>query len=134
MEEQERTTVVNLYLEKSDLFWREAEASRELRHWPMTANRMYHALLNAVRALLVNDSHPAHTHDGVKSLFGQYYVLTGEVSREQARLFSQMETLRNRSDYDCYFKATEDMISTYFEPVKELISRIKSIIESRKDN
>lgn len=134
MEEQERTIVVNLYLEKSDMFWREAEVSRELRHWPMTANRMYYALLNAVRALLVNDSHPAHTHDGIKSLFGQYYVLTGEVTREQARLFSQMETLRNRSDYDCYFKATEEMITTNFAPVKELISRIKNIIASKKEN
>lgn len=128
LEDESRQEMIALYIEKADEFWAEAAAARQLGMWSMTVNRIYYSLLNAVRALLVKDRHPAYTHDGIKTLFGQHYVITGKVTNAQGRLFSQMETLRQRSDYDCHFKANKELVEEKFEPVKELISRIKEII------
>lgn len=131
MEDYDRLSMVNLYREKAQSCLLDADAAIASRRWNMAANRIYYALLNAVRALLICDQHPSHSHDGAKVLFGQHYVLTGEVSAEQGRLFSQMETLRERSDYNCMFEATEELINEKYEPSKDLICRIFEIIESR---
>lgn len=56
-------------------------------------------LINAFRGLLLADQHDVHTHAGMKSAIGQYYVLTGLLSPEDSKLFSQMETMRERADY-----------------------------------
>lgn len=123
--------MVNLYREKAQSCLIDADAAIASQRWNMAANRIYYAMLNAIRALLICDQHPSHSHDGAKILFGQHYVLTGEVSTEQGKLFSQMETLRERSDYNCMFEATEELIKEKYEPSKNLIRRIFEIIESR---
>lgn len=131
LDKNSRKDLVELYLEKSDLFINEVDGAISLKMWSMATNRLYYSLLNATRALLVRDGFQASTHDGVKTLFGKNYVVTGEISIEFGKLFSQMETLRERADYDCCFKATEKDVNEKYQPVKDLISRIKGIIASR---
>lgn len=131
LEEDKVKAVVLLYLEKSSIFKKEAIAAKQICMWPMTANRMYYSLLNVVRALLLIDNHPTHSHDGTKALFGLYYVNTNVVTREDGRLFSQLETMRNRSDYDCYFKATEEMINEFYLPTILLIEKIENIVTDK---
>lgn len=63
-----RIEMIRKHLDKSLRTWYEAEAARTLRMWPMTANRMYYALVNALRALLLLDGHPTHSHAGMKVL------------------------------------------------------------------
>lgn len=126
-----RIEMIRKHLDKSLQTWYEAEAARTLRMWPMTANRMYYALVNALRALLLLDGHPTHSHAGMKSAIGQYYVLTGIFTIEEARLFSQMETMREKADYDCYFDATETDVTEKYEPTRLLIDKIKQLVTSR---
>lgn len=131
LEEDKIKAMVLLYLEKSSMFKNEALAAKQICMWPMAANRMYYSLLNAVRALLLVDNHPTHSHDGTKALFGLHYVNTNVVTREDGRLFSQLETMRNRSDYDCYFKATEEMINEFFLPTMSLVEKIEKIVTDK---
>ena len=131
LDEERRQDMIYKYLEKSDLFWKEAVVGYEMKMWSMTANRMYYATLNAVRALLLKDNHPTHSHNGTKQLFGQYYVITGAVSAEQGKLYSQLETMRERADYDCYFNATREDIAQKFQPTKSLIDRIKQLLKEQ---
>lgn len=128
LDDTNRKEMIAKYLDKADLCWHEAELAKSVCAWPMTANRMYYALVNAIRALLLKDHVEAHTHAGMKAKIGQLYVLTGLLSDEQGRLFSQMETMRERADYDCYFDASEQDIEEKFIPVKQLIARIKELI------
>lgn len=69
----------------------------------------------------------------MKSAIGQYYVLTGLLSPEDSKLFSQMETMRERADYDCLFNATETDIEEKYEPTKQLIEKIKHMIYQKED-
>lgn len=130
---ESRIDLIHKYLDKSNQTWEEAEAARKLGMWPMTANRMYYSLINAFRGLLLADQHDVHTHAGMKSAIGQYYVLTGLLSPEDSKLFSQMETMRERADYDCLFNATETDIEEKYEPTKQLIEKIKHMIYQKED-
>lgn len=67
LDKDSRYEMVQKYLDRSLQTWKEAEAAKQLCMWPMTANRMYYSLVNSVRALLLIDQHPTHTHAGMKS-------------------------------------------------------------------
>ena len=125
---EERTIMVRLYLEKADKLILELDGARQLKMWSMAANRMYYAMLNALRALFVHDGHSAHTHAGMKSLFGMHYVTTGKISEDLGRLYSQMETLRERADYDCYFEASEEDVEESYVRVKDFVAVVKELI------
>lgn len=131
MDKDSRKEIIRKYLDKSIQTWKEAEAAKQLCMWPMCANRMYYSLVNAMRALLLADQHPVHTHAGMKSAIGQFYVLTHELTVNESKLFSQMETMREKADYDCFFDATEMDIREKFEPTKQLIDNVSAMVEKR---
>lgn len=131
MEDSARQEMVRLYFEKAWQCWTDAEQAKQLSAWSMCANRMYYALVNAFRALLLQDQHPCHKHNGIKSLVGRYYVVTGELTDQEGKLYSQMETMREKADYDCYFNAEEQDIIEKFDAVLALLHRIEGIVQSR---
>lgn len=126
-----RINMINKYIDKSDKTWKEAEAAKQLCMWPMTANRMYYSLVNAMRALLLVDGHSVHTHAGMKSAIGQHYVLTQELTISESKLFSQMETMREKADYDCFFDASETDVEEKFIPTFNLIQKVKTMVSDR---
>mgnify|MGYP003330339518 CR=1 FL=1 len=130
LNDEQRLDMVNKYIDMSDMMWDEAEAAYSLQKWSMTANRMYYAVLNAFRGLLLLDGHPTHSHDGVKRLVGQYYVLTEKISDSEGKLYSQLENMRNRADYDCFFRVSENDVVEKFEKSKQLINKIKKLISN----
>ena len=128
LDEAKRLDMINKYVEKADQCWADAENARTICSWSIVANRMYYALVNSFRALLLKDMHPSHTHNGIKSLIGMHYVVTGKLSDAEGKLYSQMETMREKADYDCYFDATEEDINEKFEPVHQLLLHIKELL------
>ena len=94
----------------------------------MAANRIYYACFHAVTALLVRDGYKVGTHLGAKSNFGKFYVQTGMVSPEEGRLFSQLASLREKSDYDVYFKANQEDVLRYYPEALELLNHIFTLL------
>ena len=101
---------------------------RKLGYWDNIANRLYYAVFHAVNALLINDGHPVNTHRGAISLFGNYYIRTGIFSSEDGRLYSDLQVMRNNSDYNCSFSATQQEIEPMIEPARNLITKIANFI------
>ncbi len=128
LKEEERRTLVNLYLKKSDETMEDADFNYSQARWNVTANRLYYALFHAITALFVNDGIPVHSHNGMKIQFGKNYVLTGLATDEEGKLLSQMETMRERADYDATFVASKEIIDERFVPVKKMILHIKELI------
>lgn len=126
---EERKALVELYLEKSESELADATKAKDACMWSVVANRLYYSLFHAVSALLVKDGHTVGTHLGIKINFGKYYVKTGILTADDGRLFSQMATLRERADYDCFFKVTQKDIDEKFEGVSTLISHIRNILK-----
>ena len=121
---EERRIIVGLEYEKAVKTFQQIEEYRNLGHWDTIANRLYYSVFHAVAALLIKDGHSVNTHKGTIGQFGLYYVKTGIVPAECGRLYSQLQMLRNNSDYNCYFNVTKDDIEPMLEPAEQLISTV----------
>ena len=132
LKEEERKTLVDLYLSKCDETLNDARLTRDQGRWNASANRLYYALFHAITALFVSDGIPVHSHNGMKIKFGKEYVLTGLATDEEGKLLSKMETMRERADYDATFTATEALINERFDQVEKMILHIKVLIDRNK--
>ena len=126
--DEERNILVQLEYEKSVAFMEQAEKIAELGYWDMVANRLYYAVFHAVTALLISDGHKVGTHKGVVLLFGQHYIKTGVFSITEGRLYSQLQTMREKADYVCTFQTSQEEIVPMLVPAKEMIKKIGNIL------
>ena len=130
LNEEERKIIVCLEIEKAENIVSQINELEKLSYWDNIANRLYYALFHAVSALLIFDKHNVSTHKGSIVLFGQFYIKTGVFNINDGRLFSQLQTIREKSDYNCAYQTSEDEIKPLIYPTIELIKRIKLYINS----
>jgi uncharacterized protein (UPF0332 family) len=131
LKEEDRQIMVSLELEKADSTFAEHEGLTEKGYWNTLANRLYYALFHAVSALLINDSREVGSHRGAAIRFHQYYIRTGVFTEDEGSFYSQMETLREKSDYNCFFKVSEADVKSRIEPTRQLIEKIKRYIAEK---
>ena len=89
---------------------------------------MYYSLFHAVSALLINDGHSVGSHRGAVGAFGQFYVTTGIFTIEEGKHYARLQGLREKSDYNCSYNATEADIAPKIEPTRLLIEKIERYI------
>ncbi|MBQ0073823.1 MAG: HEPN domain-containing protein [Prevotella sp.] len=126
---EERQIMVNLEYEKAMRFFQQAEKNAEIQEWDVVANRLYYALFHAVSALLIHDGHKVGSHKGAVMVFGQYYVKTGKFSSQEGRFYSQLQTMREKADYNSNWQTTEDIIQPVIEPVGLFMDKIRTCIQ-----
>lgn len=129
LDEEKRNTLVELELEKAVNTYEDASLLAERERWSGAANRLYYAVFHAVNALLIKDGHLIKSHKGAFAEFSRNYVLTEQVSSEYGKLFRQLETMREESDYDCMFHVEADQIKEKLQPAKEMIDMIASRVK-----
>jgi uncharacterized protein (UPF0332 family) len=126
--EEERRVMVELEIERAEKITEQFETLREQQYWDTLINRMYYAAFHAVSALLICNALHVHTHRGALNMFNKEFVRTGVFSEEEGHLFSKLEGLRERGDYNCFVDATEDDVVPLIEPLKALIEKIKGML------
>lgn len=122
--DEELQILVNLEYEKAVAFLAQAEGNAGIGFWDVVANRLYYSVFHAVSALLINDGHKVGTHKGAILMFGQHYVKEGKFPIEDAKLYSQLQTMREKGDYNCVYQTTEEEMRPLIEPVREFVGRI----------
>jgi uncharacterized protein (UPF0332 family) len=131
LKEEDRQILVELELEKAEKTFCQVEVLQREKYWDTMANRLYYALFHAVSALLISDGREVGSHKGAAIRFHQYYVRSGVFSAEEGALYSQMETLREKSDYNCFFNVTEADVALKANQVSLFIEKVKQYIASR---
>ena len=126
--DEERQILVNLEYEKAMAFLAQAEGNANLGFWDVVANRLYYSVFHAVSALLISDGHKVGTHKGAILMFGQHYVKDGSFPIEDAKLYAQLQTMREKGDYNCVYQTSEDEMKPLFEPVRQFVDRIGKAI------
>lgn len=128
LKEEERRIVIQLELEKAETTFNEYEGLSEKGYWNTLANRLYYALFHAVSALLISDGHEVGSHKGAAIRFHQYYVRQGKFSATEGAFYSQMETLREKADYNCFFQVAQSDISARIEPTRQFIDHVREYV------
>ena len=129
LNDEERQIIVNLEKEKALNTFAEMDVLRQAGLWNNIANRLYYAAFHAVSALLIYDHHNIGTHQGAVIMLHQYYVKPGVLSKEDGTFYSQLQTMREKSDYNCTYNATEEDTLPRIEQTKQFIDRILSLIK-----
>ena len=124
MEEYNRQDLVNHQIERSLSIMAEIDILIAYKLWSTTANRLYYALFHAACALLIKDSHPVKSHQGVSMSLGHFYVTEGKLTREEGKFYGRMQGLREKSDYNCAIQVSEDEVKGYILPTRNLVTRL----------
>ena len=131
LKEEDRKVIVALELEKVDNTLFQLDFQLQARLWDMAANRLYYSLFHAVSALLIHDSHEVGTHRGAVNKFSLFYVKTGIFSKEEGRLYSRLQQLRENGDYNCSIDVEQEEVEEKIEPTHQLIEKIKLYIAEK---
>ena len=117
LDEVSRETMVGLEIEKAYSTMEDCELMASKDRWSGAAGRLYYAVFHAVCALLIHDGYPVKAHKGAGISFSQHYIHTSIMPAKYGELFFQLENLREKSDYDCFYKVwSEDVLSPYLLP------------------
>lgn len=127
---QNRKDLVALYWQRAIQTKHDADMAIEMQMWNVAANRIYYSMFHAVTALFVQDGYQVGSHRGCNATLGKYYVLEGKLSTSEGRFFSQMETLRDKADYDIAFTANKDEILSYKPQLDLFFKDIESLMIS----
>ncbi len=77
---------------------------------------------------MLNDGIKAQTHKGTSSQFGQHYVLTGKFDRVDGILYSRLQTMREKADYQNVFYLEAEEGKHLITQVTQLQENIKQYI------
>lgn len=124
MNEEDKKIAIRLLIEKSQRHLHQAEQNAELKNWDLVANRLYYSIFHAVTALLLKDNIEVKTHKGRAQQFGKYYVLTGKFSKEDGRLYNNLQKMREEADYNNVFILSETEAMDLIQRTKMLQQRI----------
>ena len=130
MNDEERLTMVKLELAKAHETFEEIEILRNAGKWNGAANRVYYSVFHAVNALFINDGIQSARHKASHALFSLHYIKTGELPVDYGRLYNNLQTLREKSDYNCFYQVTEQDIADSVEQVRQFIDAIEKLIDS----
>lgn len=124
----ERTTLVALELKKARETFEEIGILTAANRWSGAANRLYYAVFHAVNALLIHDGHAVNTHNGSHAVFNLHYIKIGSLPIEYGRLYNQLQTMREESDYNCVYEVQPEELKERIEPARKLIEKIEELV------
>jgi len=116
-------TLVAYRLERAKETVQEAVDMLEKDHYNAAINRLYYACYYAVSALLVRNSIQAHTHSGLKQMFGMSFIVNGKLPRSYNITYTELFDKRHSGDYD-------DFLSFDRETVERLLPDTRAFIEA----
>lgn len=123
-----RQEMVHLELERSKSNYNEAQQCASINLWNVVGNRIYYAVFHAVVALLIDNGIEVGSHKGAGMMFGKHFVLTGIFDSEDGKLYRQLQTIRERADYDNTYNLETSAGIKYLEATKSLLERIENHI------
>ena len=129
LNDEERQIMVAHEAEKARQTLAQAELLRRDGYWDGVANRLYYASFHAVNALLIHDGHGVRTHHGASALFRQLYIKSVILPVQISEHYSILQTMRDKSDYNCSFDATQQLIEPLFGPTQQLIDAVLRLVE-----
>ena len=132
LNEEDRNALVSIRLQRAKETMSEVHGNIQMGYWRTAANRLYYACYFAVGALLVKNGLTTHTHKGVITQLGLYFVKEGMITKEQGRFFKELFYLRQDGDYDDWFEINEEDVKPLIEPAQKFIEEIEILINKTK--
>jgi len=126
---EERKTLVALEIKKARETYEDIAILTAANRWSGAANRLYYAVFHAVSALLIHDGLQVNSHKGSHATFSLHYIRTGILPTEYGRLYNQLQTMREESDYNCVYDVEPEELLSRIEPAWRLIEEVERLVK-----
>ncbi len=126
--EEIKTALVAYRLERAKDTVQEAVDMLEKDHYNAAVNRLYYACYYAVSALLVKNNIQAHTHSGVKQMFGMSFIINGKLPRTYNITYTELFDKRHSGDYDDFLSFDRETVERLLPETQLFIEAIEKII------
>lgn len=133
MKEGQLLDLIQYRLDRARETFEEALLMQREEHWNTCANRLYYACFYAVTALLTRNGLSSSKHTGVKALFNQHFVKTGQVSRENGKLYNQLFEDRQEGDYVDFVLFDRETVEPWIPKVEQFIESISLLAMEQHD-
>ena len=130
--DEERDALVKYRLDKAGETLIEARDCAQMNHWTLAANRLYYSAYYASSALLVQNGIVAKSHEGVIGMIGQNFVVTGILSKDEAKLLARLQNMRKTGDYDDFIEWHQEEVEPLFALVEKYIEKVNSLVEPKR--
>lgn len=127
-EDQHIDAIVKHRMERAHETLIDADVLIQSHRYNAAVNRLYYACFYAVMALLIKHRVHAQTHDGVKQMFGLYFVVTNKIDKQFARFYGQLFNARISGDYDDFTLYDESTIAQYRPITETFLYEIQELI------
>ena len=97
-------------------------------YYNFAVNRSYYAAFDAMRAVNALDCFDSSKHSGVIAHFNQFYVKTGKFPADTSTIIKKASTLREKSDYEDFFEASETEAVDTFLLVKQFLAEVEQYL------
>ena len=128
LSEDDRKSLVDYRLNKAKETFAEIAILIENKLWRNAANRLYYACFYAASALLINDGHQTHSHNGVKRLLSMHYINENKIDKSLIKTFGKLFNMRQRGDYEDWVIIEDDDVTPLIEPAEKFIVKIENLI------
>lgn len=95
-------------------------------------NRAYYALFEAMRAIIALDKFDSSKHSGIIAYFNQNYVKTEIFNKETSKIIRKVSLLREKSDYEDFYEATQDDTNELICEVEVFINDVRKYLIQEK--
>ena len=119
--------LIQYRIERAQETFEEALLMQRENHWNACANRPYYACYYTVTALLVGQGLVSSKHTGVKALFNKHFVKTGQVMKQNGKLYNRLFDARQEGDYVDFVLFDKDRVEPWVSEVKEFIENISRL-------
>jgi uncharacterized protein (UPF0332 family) len=124
----QRQILVNVWLDKSEKAFQDAELLFNNDRFAGCLNRLYYSAFYAVCGALLSIGTSSKTHKGVKALFHEHLISSGKIDNNYAALYSKLFTLRHEADYLDFPEIEANEIQELLEQTSLFITIIKKNI------
>lgn len=77
-----------------------------------------------------DDGHSVSTHHGSHAVFLLHYIKTGILPIEFGRLYNQLQTMREESDYNCAYDVDSDEVKEKTGPARQPVGKIAEMVKN----
>jgi uncharacterized protein (UPF0332 family) len=97
--------------------------------YAIAISRAYYAMFYAASALLASKSISRSRHSGVVSAFSEYFVKTGLIEAEYARMLAHAFNARLGSDYDVAFSVDKNSAEAVIQDARRFVGRAEAYLQ-----
>lgn len=120
-----RYDMVKLEFDRAWKMMREARINLDNELWNVVGNRLYYAIFHGVSGLLIKNGLKIGTHKGASVMFARHFVLTGIFDKSYGSLYGQLQSLREKADYNNTFEMNQDDAKFYFQESETFLKKLQ---------